>query len=220
MAGAGMNDTMSPGGFCVTFVGMGNEKFAMLGLPLISRVPRKIFISYTHQSRWSSDMADQTARFLRDDGMDVFLDKNSIPGGSLWKMYLLRGASECEWFFVIGDEQISPSNWVLAESAYVSILRKAIWKPRVVLVVWDVRLVTSLLNASLGMLHRDVRLGFGIGSAVLGIGEGEFTNDISRIIQDVGPLSVFALFGSRTLRLRFARAFGKQLAAARIRQRD
>jgi len=103
---------------------IGEKRFGHSAFPLFPFQNRSLFISYMHGSQWSSDTAaliQQWACSKHD--LEVFLDRSTIPPGSLWRQSLLRAVSQCGFFVTVIDGDSPITEWVLAESAYAALLR-------------------------------------------------------------------------------------------------
>jgi len=114
---------------------IGVQRFGHSAFTLFPSRRRSLFISYMHDSQWSSEAAVLAHQWASKDGLEAFLDQSTIPSGSLWRQDLLRAVSECGFFVALIDSDAAITEWVLAESAYAALLRKSIGKPRILLVV-------------------------------------------------------------------------------------
>jgi hypothetical protein len=166
-------------------------KFHPTSLPFFSCRSRSCFISYARDSVWSARISRKIEELLSGRGMRVFVDHTSMQGGASWRMSLLRGISECGWFLVIIDESKPHTYWILAESAVAAVLRKYLWKPNIILILEDFTLFDRLRSTPFEALYSDVFTGGGLGVAVLGIGDGEYAEQIPKIMSDKPRLSVF-----------------------------
>jgi hypothetical protein len=173
------------------FTHTGRLKFHPSSLPFFSCKSRSCFISYARDSVWSARISRKIEELLSGRGLTVFVDHTSMEGGASWRMSLMRGISECGWFLAIIDESKPHTDWVLAESAVAAVLRKYLWKPNIILVLEDVTLFDRLKSSPFAALYSDVFAGAGLGVAVLGIGNGEHTELIPKIMSDKPRLSVF-----------------------------
>lgn len=126
-----------------TLNNIGKEPFSPSSFPLLPFNQKTLFISYMHGSKWSSETAELTHKWANDSGYKVFLDRSTIPSGTLWRKYLLQSISECVFFIAIIDGDVDATEWVLAESAYAALLRKNIGKPRILLVVKNLQKITQ-----------------------------------------------------------------------------
>jgi len=126
-----------------TLIYIGKEPFSPSSFPLFPFNKKTLFISYMHGSTWSSETAELTHKWANDSGYKVFLDRSTIPSGTLWRRYLLQSISECVFFVAIIDGDADATEWVLAESAYVALLRKNIGKPRILLLVKNLQKITQ-----------------------------------------------------------------------------
>ena len=122
---------------------IGKEPFTPSSFPWFSFNSKTLFISYMHSSRWSSETAALTHKWASENGYRVFLDRSTIPSGTLWRKYLLQSISECVFFVTIIDGDAEATEWVLAESAYAALLRKNIGKPRILLVIKNIQKITQ-----------------------------------------------------------------------------
>jgi hypothetical protein len=126
-----------------TLKNIGNEPFSPSSFPLFPFNGKTLFISYMHGSKWSSETAALSHKWASDNGYRVFLDRSTIPSGTLWRKYLLQSISESVFFVAIIDGDADATEWVLAESAYAAILRKNIGKPRILLVIKNIQKITQ-----------------------------------------------------------------------------
>jgi len=122
---------------------IGGQRFGHSAFPLFPCRSRALFISYMHGSQWSSDTAALVQQWASKHGLEVFLDRSTIPSGPLWRQSLLRAVSECGFFVAVIDGDAPITEWVLAESAYAALLRKSIGKPRILLVVQNARRIAE-----------------------------------------------------------------------------
>jgi hypothetical protein len=144
---------------------IGEMRLGPDAFPLRPFKSKALFISYMHRSSWSSETADLIQSWAVKDGLDVFLDRSSIPSGTLWRQTLLRFLSECGYFVAVLDDEEEATAWVLGESAYAAILRKSVGKPRILVVARNAAGVISLQRGPFGLIYREV---FELGSSCLG----------------------------------------------------
>lgn len=135
---------------------IGVKQFTHSAFPLLPFRGKTLFISYMHGSAWSSDAAELVHQWASRRGFEVFLDRAAIRSGSLWRRSLLRAVSECVYFVAVIDGGAPLTEWVLAESAYATLLRKSIGKPRILLVVHDIRRIADDERNQLRRLYLDV----------------------------------------------------------------
>lgn len=175
---------------------IGRQPFTHASFPLLPFRSKSLFISYMHSSAWSSDTAALIHQWAIELGFDVFRDASSIPPGSLWRQLLLRALSECGWFIVVLDGDATLTEWVLAESAYAALLRKSIGKPRILLVVKNLKNIEEDEQNPFRAMYLDVfqlppRLRYG--AAVLSVDTGAVTKDhILRALEEVQPMSLLS----------------------------
>jgi TIR domain len=122
---------------------IGRHPIVSSAFPLLPSRSRSLFISYMHGSQWSSETAALVHQWASEHGLEVFLDRSSIPSGTLWRQSLLRAISECGFFVAVIDGDATATEWVLAESAYAALLRKSIGKPRILLVIRNVERIAK-----------------------------------------------------------------------------
>ncbi len=117
--------------------GISKTRLGQNSFPLFPFRGKKLFISYMHltPSHWSSESAEKVSEWAEAQGFEVFLDRSAIQSGTLWRNSLLRAVSECNVFVALLDGDVPVTHWVLAESAYASLLRKSIGKPLTLLVI-------------------------------------------------------------------------------------
>ena len=118
-------------------VDIGRKPISSGAIPLRANRARQVFISYMHRSDWSVRTASECHAHLTAAGHPVFFDRSTIEAGSLWRMQLMRGVSECGLFVAVLDGEAEVTSWVLSESVYAATLRKNLCKPRILLVVRD-----------------------------------------------------------------------------------
>jgi len=135
---------------------IGERRLGHSAFPLFPFRNRALFISYMHGSPWSSGAAALVQQWASRHGFEVFLDRSTIPSGSLWRQSLLRAISECGFFVAVIDGDAPITDWVLAESAYAAQLRKSIGKPRILLVVRHVKRIVEDEKSPLRRLYLDV----------------------------------------------------------------
>lgn len=171
---------------------IGDRRLGSHAFPLLPFRSKALFISYMHGSAWSSETADLIHRWTVERGLGVFLDRSSIPSGTLWRQSLLRFMSECGYFVAVLDGEAAATEWVLAESAYAATLRKSIGKPRILLVVRNAAGLSGLQRGPFGTLYRDLfelRSGSCPGAAILVAEQSELSPElILRAIEEVQPM--------------------------------
>jgi hypothetical protein len=136
--------------------GVGRHPLTSGAFPLLPFRSRSLFISYMHGSEWSSQTADLIHRCCVEAGFHVWMDQSSIPSGSLWRQHLLRALSECGFFIAVLDDHAAETEWVLAESAYATLLRKSIGKPRILLVARNANGASRLQRGPFGVIYMDL----------------------------------------------------------------
>lgn len=134
---------------------IGRSPFPTGAFPLVAKKTGSVFISNMHKSSWSKDSAESLFQLL-EGKYKVFLDRESINSGDLWRRYLLRNISECTFFVVILDDGYLDSQWVLAESIYAALLRKNVAKPRILLVFQNIESKDKIKNSPYGYLYKDI----------------------------------------------------------------
>jgi hypothetical protein len=100
-----------------------------------------IFISY---SRKDEDYAQRLTRKLRSEGLEVWIDQNSINYGENWEDRIYEGVINCEAFIVAMTPSSKKSKWVQREIAWADQANKPIFPlllsgdsfPRFVLTHW------------------------------------------------------------------------------------
>jgi hypothetical protein len=126
-----------------TLYNIGKLSFSTSSFPFFPFKSKTLFISYMHSSKWSSETAALLHKWAADNGYQVFLDRTTIPSGTLWQKYLLQSISECVFFVAIIDGDADATEWVLAESAYAASLRKNIGKPQILLVIKNLQMIAQ-----------------------------------------------------------------------------
>ena len=77
------------------------------------------FLSYAHEDK---DFAERIARKLREEGIDVWIDKWEIqPGDSLIQKIFVEGLSECDIFLILLSCASVKSKWVKEELDFAMI---------------------------------------------------------------------------------------------------
>jgi formylglycine-generating enzyme required for sulfatase activity len=74
-----------------------------------------IFISYSKQNK---DYARKLADKLREEGFDVWIDKDRINSGANWERSIFNGIDQSAAFVVVMTPQAHASDWVLRECQY------------------------------------------------------------------------------------------------------
>ncbi len=161
---------------------IGEQRFDHNSFPLFPFRSRALFISYMHGSQWSSDTAALVQQWASKQRLEVFLDRSTIPSGSLWRQSLLRAISECGFFVAVIDGDATMTEWVLAESAYAALLRKSIGKPRILLVIRSAQGIAKDKENPIHRTYLDVfqcHPGCCFGAAMVPLGaEDQFTEEI------------------------------------------
>ena len=138
-------------------------------------------------------------KWASDNGYRVFLDRSSIPSGTLWRKYLLQAISECVFFVAIIDGSADYTEWVLAESAYAALLRKDIGKPRILLVVKNLQDITKNKQNPFHLNYLDLfnipkEYCYGIG--ILSTDDNDLSAEsFLQALKDIPPMSL--LFSER-----------------------
>jgi len=172
---------------------IGRQPITSSVFPFFPYRSKALFISYMHDSKWSSETAAMIHRSTAEHGFVVFLDQSSIASGSLWRQSLLRAISECGWFIAVLEDEVAATDWIVAESAYAALLRKNVGKPRILIVVRNAEGITKLQHGPFGMVYRDIfqlpRGGFCVGAAILATGDAGFPVDLLlRALKEVRPM--------------------------------
>lgn len=87
------------------------------GIPLFEPFHKRIFISYSSASPWSSTVAVHVAELLRTSGAKVFLDQPSLRSGFSWKKQLRWAIDNANVFIAVLDQVAVRREWVAAEFA-------------------------------------------------------------------------------------------------------
>ncbi len=132
---------------------IGRKSISSGAIPLRAYRARQVFISYMHRSDWSVRTASECHAHLTAAGHPVFFDRSTIEAGSLWRVHLMRGLSECGLFIAVLDGEAEVTSWVLSESAYAATLRKNLCKPRILLAVRD---SAHLARSPFGRIYHDL----------------------------------------------------------------
>ena len=150
------NSMADPGKRFLLLNSIGSQRFTPSAFPLFSFRSATLFISYMHGSQWSSETAAAICQSAADQGMEVFLDRSTIPSGTLWRQLLLRGLSECGCFVAVLDGTAAVTDWVLAESSYAMLLRKSIGKPRILCVLRNAEKIVNDRQNPFHVIYQDV----------------------------------------------------------------
>lgn len=132
---------------------IGRDPIPSWAIPLRAHRAQVVFISYMHRSDWSVRTAGECHAHLTAAGHPVFFDRSTIEPGSLWRMQLIRGLSECGLFVAVLDGEAVATAWVLSESVHAATLRKNVGKPRILLVIRD---PSRLARGPFGRIYHDV----------------------------------------------------------------
>lgn len=87
------------------------------GRPLFEPFHKRVFISYSRSSTWSSGVAEAMAGALRKTGAFVFLDRVSLQPGLSWKGQLRSGIGDSNVFVAVLDGNAARREWIAAEFA-------------------------------------------------------------------------------------------------------
>ncbi len=93
------------------------ESTVNTGMPLFEPVYKRVFISYSRSSVWSTQVADDMAASLRDVGAFVYLDRPSLRPGLSWKRQLRWAIVNSNVFVVVLDKNAALREWIAAEFA-------------------------------------------------------------------------------------------------------
>ena len=132
---------------------IGRKPISSSAIPLRAHRAREVFISYMHRSDWSVRTAGECHAHLTAAGYPVFFDRSTIEAGTLWRMQLMRGLSECGLFIAVLDSEAEVTLWVLSESVYAATLRKKLGKPRILLALRD---PARLARGPFGRIYQDL----------------------------------------------------------------
>lgn len=132
---------------------IGRKPISSSAIPLRANRARQVFISYMHRSDWSVRTAGECHAHLTAAGYPAFFDRSTIEAGSLWRMQLMRGLSECGLFVAVLDGEAEVTSWVLSESVYAATLRKNLCKPRILIAVRD---PAHLARSPFGRIYHDL----------------------------------------------------------------
>jgi len=88
----------------------------VLYCPIMPPEGVKVFVSYTRDSDWCEEMAEELHAELTRQGTECFLDKDAIRPGSHWRTVLNNGLSEANAFVVLVDDTSVHSKWPVAET--------------------------------------------------------------------------------------------------------
>lgn len=91
------------------------ETMVSTGIPFFEAVHKRVFISYSRSSAWSSESASQIAAALQSLGAYVFLDRPSLRPGLPWKRQIRWAIDSSNVFVVVLDEVASRREWIAAE---------------------------------------------------------------------------------------------------------
>jgi TIR domain len=175
---------------------IGRQPFTSSAFPLLCFRSRSLFVSYMHGSQWSSETAALVHQWASKQGLEVFLDRSTIPSGGLWRQSLLRAISECGFFVAVIDGDAAATEWVLAESAYAALLRKSIGKPRILLVVRNIEGIAKNQENPFHVIYLDM---FQLpparchGAAILDVGHEKLTAErFLQALEGVRPMCLLS----------------------------
>lgn len=102
--------------------GLMPSAFINTGARMFARPDKRVFISYSRSSTWSSAVANEVAAALRELGAIVFLDQPSLQPGTSWKRQLRAAIVDSDRFVAILDSNAARREWIAAEfcTAYLS----------------------------------------------------------------------------------------------------
>lgn len=78
----------------------------------------KIYLSY---SRVNIDKAEEIAFFLKNEGINVFIDKDNIPGGDDWENHLRNRISTSDAIVLIWSKNAAESAYLMRELTHAKI---------------------------------------------------------------------------------------------------
>jgi hypothetical protein len=184
---------------------IGGQPFSSASFPFLSFRKQSLFISYMHGSEWSSTTATLVHKWATRHGYQVFLDRSTIPSGTLWRQYLLRSVSECGFFVSVLDGDAEATEWVLAEQAYAALLRKSIGKPRILLLIKNVKKIAQDPQNHFHINYRDLFEMPGArfyGAGILPAVESNLTEEqFIQALEEVLPMGLMVSGGKRSLQL-------------------
>ncbi len=82
---------------------------------IMSETEPRVFISYTHRSDWSKQVASELHAACREKDIYCFLDEWEIPRGSSWRSALNREIGHCNVFVSLLAEETWKKPWPAAE---------------------------------------------------------------------------------------------------------
>ncbi|MBN2684291.1 MAG: toll/interleukin-1 receptor domain-containing protein [Pontiellaceae bacterium] len=180
-------------------------RFNHESFPIFQFRSNKLFISYMHKTKtqWSADSAEKVCEWAAAQGFEVFFDRSAIPPGSLWRQSLLRAVSECNIFVALLDGDVSATPWVLTESAYASLLRKSIGKPKTLLIINNPDQISTNRQNPFRRIYADVfecPPGQCFGASVLPVDETRALTE-ARFMQGLDSVRPMSLLAGRNMRL-------------------
>jgi hypothetical protein len=179
-----------------TLENIGKQGLVSSAFPLLSFPATSLFISYMHASSWSSETASQVHLWASKQGFEVFHDRSTTHSGTLWRQSLLRGVSECGFFVAVIDGAATETEWVLAESAYATLLRKSIGKPRIMLVVRNIKRISADQMNPFHVIYRDLFQlppEYCYGASILAVNDVPLTEEcFFQAIKRVRPMSLLS----------------------------
>jgi hypothetical protein len=87
------------------------------GTPFIQPATKRVFISYSRSSAWSTAVANKIASKLQQLGAYTFLDRPSLHPGQPWKLQLGSAIADSNVFISVLDGNATRRQWVAAEFA-------------------------------------------------------------------------------------------------------
>lgn len=181
---------------------IGGQPFSSAAFPFLPFRKKSLFISYMHGSKWSSATATLVHNWASGHGYQVFLDRSTIPSGTLWRQYLLRSVSECGFFVSVLDGDAAATEWVLAEQAYAALLRKSIGKPRILLLIKNVQKIAQNPQNPFHTNYRDLFEMPGAqcyGAGILSTVQGNLTEEhFLQALEELLPMGLIFHGGKRS----------------------
>ncbi|MFC1539022.1 toll/interleukin-1 receptor domain-containing protein [Candidatus Latescibacterota bacterium] len=104
------------------------------GKPLYESPLKRVFISYSRSSAWSSTVAEQIAVSLRGLGAYVFLDRPSLRLGFSWKRQLRWAIDNSNVFITVLDQVAARREWIAAEFITAFRNKTLKWTPEIFVV--------------------------------------------------------------------------------------
>ena len=107
---------------------------AHTGVPFLTPLHSRIFISYSHSSGWCQSTAHRLADMIRKKGGYVFLDWQLLEAGFSWKAQLKQALNSSNVFVIVLDEQACQREWVSAEFSHAYLQKMLTASPEIVII--------------------------------------------------------------------------------------